>query len=105
MFFFVYVHLRDAGRCQGVTDELGRVFGPGNYVYLLTFQLLNHSLNSGTFYPHAGTDRIDTRVLAIHGDLCPFAGFPCSANHFDDAFLDFGHFYLKELYEKARVTS
>ena len=89
----------DAGNLCGsecVNNELRGVLGEQNDVYALTSQLIGHGVHARAAHSDASALWVEARIVGFHGDLGAHSRIACNGLDFNDAFLNFWYFQLKE---------
>ena len=74
----------------------------GNDVDTLAGDLVGDRLHARAAHADAGADRIDARVVALHGDLGAHARIAGRAEDLDESLADFRHLELEELDQELR---
>ena len=100
---FVDLESFELCRGQGVGDEIPDVRVPADDVHLLVVEFPHDVLDPLTAQTDAGAHRIDLFVAGPDRQLGAKARFAGDALDFDGAVVDFGHFELEELDDKARI--
>ena len=93
----------DLCRAEGAGQEDRFVICPGNNVDTLVAELAHDRLNTRSFHADASADRVDARIVRMHGDLGALPGLAGDSLDFDDPFVDLGDFDLEQLDEEVRM--
>src|SRR5438034_2358459 len=99
----IHAHLTDLRRLERVRHELAGVLRPGDHVDLLAPQLRHDVAYPRALGAHAGTHRIDGRLVGPHGDLRSMTWLARNRLDLDDAIRDLGHLQLEQLLQQPRV--
>src|ERR1041385_2331551 len=102
-----FVDLKSFQLCggQSVRDERPNVGVPANNVNFFVVELANDVLDPLPAQPHTGAYGIDLLVPRPNGQLGPETRFAGDPFDLDRAVIDFGHFKLKQFYNKARIRA
>ena len=69
MLFLIHEDAADFGRRERIDHECGGIVGPQDDIHPLSGQLASYRLHPGTAHAHAGTDRINTRIVGLNRNL------------------------------------
>ena len=72
---FINDHPRNLRRRQRIADIFGRVDMIGNNVDFLAFELLDHILDPASPHSHAGTHRINIRIIGRDSEFGAYTRF------------------------------
>src|SRR5262249_22208614 len=101
----VDAHLGDLRRGEGLHHELRQVLGEGDDVDLLAVELVDDHAHAATAGTDARTDRVDVRVVRVHGDLRALPGFAGAGLDLDDAVGDLGNLELEQALDETGVRA
>src|SRR6185295_7887175 len=94
---FIHHDRLDFGRRHRVDDKLRRVLIPGDDIHPLAGNFVRHRLHARTAHADASADRVDARVVSLHGDLGAHAGIAGSSQDLNESLPHFGNFELEQL--------
>jgi hypothetical protein len=84
---------------------LSRISRPQDDVNILATDFVANRCNSGTTQADTGTDRIDTRVVGLDGDLRTQTGITGTGLQFHQTIGDFRHFHVEKFDNKIRGSA
>ena len=103
MAFFIHYDGSHFRRLHGIDHQLRRVVVPQDDINTFTGQLVGNGLDASTAHTDTSANRINTLVVAFHGDLGARAGITGCALDLDQLFTDFRHFNLEQLNQHVRA--
>ena len=80
--------------------ELHGVFCPLHDVDLFPPQFLHDGLYPHASHTYASADGVNVLIVGHDGDFCSAAGVPCGSLDFNDSFINFRHFHLKQAHQE-----
>ena len=98
---FIQADRGNLSGAQCALDKELRVTCIVDYIDIFVAQFSHDTVNACALHTHASAHRVDTVVVAFHGNFGAFARYACHGANHDKAIVDFRHFEFKQAAEEV----